>query len=408
VSWSSHWSHADALVRKGEAIASDSALGELLNSNRMADTLAELYPQHPLLVLDGIRMPVWAVPIPPDQRDTIDSILGRLAAGTPPGELTYPYEYCPGGAPSFWRKHEQRRLLPESGRHRLTSNPTYSLSRASLDSSGRLTLDCHLGRYFTHLATTRALGHEIVGRMCATRGTSTLAALPMREWLHAHVSDPVMDGSRRNAAVGHSTLVVVRRRGGGYHALLPTRSGDPATDAHVRHVCPAGMFQPFSDSAIANVADFSLEANFRREYAEELFAMESAERLDGHFDEFDSVRHVPLARLKNLLDTSPGSSLRIAGFCVNLLTLQPEVCLLLVIDDPDWLRDEARVEKFPLKYGWEIAAVTDHEQSDLFELDHQFKIRTKALLQPSNLVPQAAAALKLGLDLMRSDRLTAS
>jgi hypothetical protein len=168
------------------------------------------------------------------------------------------------------------------------------------------------------------------------------------------------------------------------------------------------MFQPFSDSPVATVADFSLEANFCREYVEELFAMESAERLDGHFDEFDSVPQVPLARLRNHLSTSPGSSLRIAGFCVNLLTLQPEVCLLLVIDDPDWLRDEARAEDFPLKYGWEIAAVTDHEHSDLLEIDHQFKVRTNALLQPSNLVPQAAAALKLGLDLMRSDHKSAS
>lgn len=161
------WRHADHLVQQGERLASDRReTRKILDSQWLTDSLADLYPDHPLLVVDGVRMPVWAIPAHPDQESTPDSVLGHLS-GTTPRADSYPEQFCPGGAPSFQRKHEQRLKLSELERHQLSSDPTYSLSKASLDLNGRLKLDCHMGRYFTHLATTRALGHELVGALGA-------------------------------------------------------------------------------------------------------------------------------------------------------------------------------------------------------------------------------------------------
>ena len=109
-------------------------------------------------------------------------------------------------------------------------------------------------------------------------------------------------------------------------------------------------------------------------------------------------------RLLAKIDNSTGSSLRVTGFCVNLLTLQPEVCLLLFVNDPDWMRAEANAEEYPMKFGWEIADVGDQLQSWQLPLDENFRATDGGRLGPGTLVPQAAAALKLGLDLLRSER----
>jgi len=152
---------------------------------------------------------------------------------------------------------------------------------------------------------------------------------------------------------------------------LWTGLGAMRRDALLLHVCPAGMLQPFSDNPVAYAADFSVEANFVREYVEELFSIESAEAPEGHFDDFDSAVHAPLTRLREHLRATPGSSLRLTGSCVNLMTLQPEVCMLLFMDDPDWLRNEAQSTDSPLKFGWEIAELADHQRSWVLEIDSE-------------------------------------
>ncbi|MFJ2596800.1 hypothetical protein [Streptomyces erythrochromogenes] len=92
------------------------------------------------------------------------------------------------------------------------------------------------------------------------------------------------------------------------------------------------------------------------------------------------------------------------GISVNLLTLRPEICLLLVIDDVDWLRQELRRRR-PFRFGWEYAqtpqAVRHRSTSQpghwSLRLDADLRPASGRQLHPCCLVPNAAAALDLAV-----------
>ncbi|MBB3751051.1 hypothetical protein FHT44_003546 [Mycolicibacterium sp. BK634] len=63
----------------------------------------------------------------------------------------------------------------------------------------------------------------------------------------------------------------------------------------------------------------------------------------------------PEAERLNQLMVGGKAALFYTGMCVNLLTMRPEICLLLRIDDPEWI-DRERAIKRParkLKVNWE-------------------------------------------------------
>ncbi len=155
-----------------------------------------------------------------------------------------------------------------------------------------------------------------------------------------------------------------------------------------------------------------MERNFFREWVEELYAADTHERAD-FMPPPDPDDEPEVLRLRQLVDNGT-ARLQYTGISVNLMTLRPEICLLLVIDDPRWYRNEREISKQmdvrPIALGWEYAqGPQEIEHRSLDQPDH-WLLRLDANLRPINelrpkrsfLVPNAAAAIKLGLDVARA------
>ncbi|MFD5622193.1 hypothetical protein [Streptomyces yangpuensis] len=82
----------------------------------------------------------------------------------------------------------------------------------------------------------------------------------------------------------------------------------------------------------------------------------------------------------------------------------PEICLLLVIDDMEWLRREPR-QRRPFRFGWEYAQTpqrirhrsTGRPDHWSLRLDADLRPANGLRLDPSYLVPDAAAAIDLAV-----------
>src|SRR4029453_4091989 len=166
-------------------------------------------------------------------------------------------------------------------------------------------------------------------------------------------------GRRRSAALGVSTLTIVRVRNrsfDGYKMFLSPRSCTAATQRRRYHVAPsrsgasqrgrfhvvaAGMFQPFIPGESADLLEgqFSVLATVVREFVEELYGVEELETGDGRGDPQAIYRRREARLLSDMLDHGT-AALLYTGVGVNLLALRHEVCTVLVIDDPGWYERE--------------------------------------------------------------------
>jgi integrase len=160
------------------------------------------------------------------------------------------------------------------------------------DEHGRLRLDCKLGTYYHSLSTSECLDAELSEAYSAWPDSTpdvTWPRLERRAWLHERVPDPVADGRHRSAAIGVSTLTIVRVRNrsfDGYKMFLSPRSVTVATQRRRYHVVPSGMFQPFipGESADLLQEQFSVTATAVREFVEELYGVHELETGDGRVD----------------------------------------------------------------------------------------------------------------------------
>jgi len=157
-------------------------------------------------------------------------------------------------------------------------------------------------------------------------------SLRFRSLIHGRVGNPVVDGSLRDAAIGMSVvLAFYDGRAGGYRLLVRMRSEKVAVHPEMLHVVPSSMFQP---STGYYCSEYSLAHNFLREYLEEVFDYREMARPFGGYPTWFYDR--PEVRyLAHLLD-SGGAKFIPTGICVNLLNLRPELCALLLIEDPEW------------------------------------------------------------------------
>jgi hypothetical protein len=223
-----------------------------------------------------------------------------------------------------------------------------------------------------------------------------------------------MNGRHRAAAVSHATVIAAAAGNGdgGYDILLPPRSGAVATHAHFNHVAPSGIFAPFDERSPSPAPEFSIRRNFYREWVEELYAIEQHQRPGYSFDLPDPEDEPEITRLKDMLDDPRKGGLYYTGVSVNLLTMRPEICLLLLIRDPGWLKEEANIARAtgrPSKLSWEYAqGPWDGErapgQSDrgLFQLNAELQPRGRDPLKPTFLIPNAAAAISLAVKTIKS------
>ena len=208
-----------------------------------------------------------------------------------------------------------------------------------------------------------------------------------------------------------AATIMIALPGGGYEIMLTPRSKDVATHRFFNHVIPSGIFQPldFTGRVMSRKfvdTEFSVRRTFDREFIEELYAAE--EFADPGSLVIPNPEHEPeIARL----NAEDQVNLYYTGVSVNLLTLRPEICLLLLVTDPTWLVREDKGAKDslhrggrPMRYGWEIV---QHERdlpgnrtlSRSLLLDAAFQpVETRPEdLRPYLLVPNAAAAIHLAI-----------
>jgi hypothetical protein len=277
----------------------------------MTAYLSRLYDA-PLFERAGVQHPVVLYPAHAEQMGDVDSILGRV-----PVDRTRADDFA-------IYNHALLQTLRNSGRN-VFNGTTFALKLLK-QRRGKLTLEATLGSYFDMLATCIALEQEL--RDAAATSKRGLR-LPTRTQLHRSVdpADALTRGVGRSAAIGGNTLIVFAHEVG-YKAMLMRRTAQAAIDAGRYHVMPAFIFQP--KSSAVQPYEWSLRYHIEREYLEELFGMPETGAAD-----FSA--HPALLDLRAML-ADGRALLHLTGVAVNLLTLRPEICFLLLIHDPDWYR----------------------------------------------------------------------
>jgi hypothetical protein len=186
---------------------------------------------------------------------------------TPPHDA-YSDEYDPEGRADF--DEHLRTVIPG----RKWNGVTYALDQLRFD-SGRVKIDCNVGRYFLSLATSEACDMELM-RASSMRPNEALGLgeLPRRGQVHVRASDPVTDGSGRSSALSVAMVVIMAMKNGGFGVLSAPRSGDVATHRFFNHVAPSGIFSPLDRDRHSLQEEFSVRGNVLREYVEELYSVE--------------------------------------------------------------------------------------------------------------------------------------
>jgi hypothetical protein len=158
------------------------------------------------------------------------------------------------------------------------------------------------------------------------------------------------------------------------------------------------MFQPATGYLDE---EFSVIHNFEREYLEELFNRPEPEETEGDWQYFYGDSR--LRYLRSLIATGK-AALLFTGLAVNLLNLRPEICLLLLIKDPQWYAHHRRnphdKQRFKFNDEWlRVAEMAHNAQTAVARIKYcrdDTELFLAARLKPSDLVPPGAAALWLG------------
>ncbi|HEY3440156.1 MAG TPA: hypothetical protein VGK29_05375 [Paludibaculum sp.] len=225
------------------------------------DYLVREYSSSRLLVRARVRFPVACWPAPKAQWSDPDSALGELDPATP----------------------REVELNARFAKGRMFNGEIYAMRR--LRCSGRLRLDTKCGSYFDSLNTCEAMELELM---------EGVPGLPLR------TGQPLMDGTKRCAAIGVATLLVLRERAGHSVVLAPIAAKGMPHRAGQLHVVPSGMLQP----------PYSVIHTVRTELSEELHD----------------------------LDPPQDARIYFTGIAINLLNLRPEICTMVIVDRPPSLR----------------------------------------------------------------------
>ena len=399
----------------------------VLSAGGWKKTLHNLYPDHDLVTFGGHEFPIWASPAdlaesrrearldetngPMDRLDdAIEPSFAAYGIGTDAAGETRLRGFDPEGAAEY--AYLQRSAASRS-RH---NGAAYAFERIRrLD--GRLRIDARPGTYFDSVATSEMLEREFINAQAATPDAPIhLEQLPRRRWLHnqvaAHPRSDVtdhrdrtvlFDGRFRAAALSVATTMIFARPDGSHSALLVPRSPEVLTHPGYMHVAPSGIFAPISRNWRTWADEFSIEQTVVREYAEELFGYEDLEDSTGHLDAaLDFVP--PIRRLRQAIRDG-AVEMRYCGISVPLLTLRPEICVLIFVRDSRWFDAEIgrakHEDRHPFAFNWEYRPGPGRTAVQLI-LDPEFTpIDSRGVIHPTRIVPHAAAALHLSTAVAR-------
>lgn len=359
------------------------------------DFLKWKYRDEPIFERGGVTFPLAFYPAPSAQRRDAESALIRpLKRRFPPVE-------------SLHGDSTMRDLIRAAGR------PAENLSTFAMQElvvGDRIEMGCQLGKYFDMIDTCDALEWEILRASSSLKVASEAAfrkfegRLPLRNKLHALVPNPVRSGQHRSVAVSLSALIAFYQDDGVY-LMMRKRSEQVAVHAGLLHVIPSFMFQP---ATVEYDTEYSILHNIFREYLEEMY-----NRPDPKVDETDPnyfFNDPPLQELRHMLATDQ-AELFYSGIAVNLLSLRPEICTLLLIKDDQWYRrhasrdtDERQRFHLNLEFAHNFQEVVNNValvgNIPLKATDEE--ILEYIEVSPWTMVPCGAFAFWAGVDLLRS------
>jgi hypothetical protein len=142
-------------------------------------------------------------------------------------------------------------------------------------------------------------------------------------------------GGGVDPTIAVSTLVFYRRDDA-WWMLCDMRSKKVAEYGDLFHVVPSFIFQPVVAPTPGNVRfEWNIRHNVFREYLEELFDVPEAQHSGRMLAPDYFYEHPNLEFLTDLLQNG-GASLHGVAFVFNLLNHRPEVCSVLIVEDPNW------------------------------------------------------------------------
>jgi hypothetical protein len=381
-----------------------------------SSTLRELYPGTKLVTFGGREFPIWAELADPADRADLDSPLGQLTQDIEPSFDHYnrgtdasghrSREFDPAGAEEY---AYLQRTADLRSKHNGAAYAFTRLRRVD----GRLRVDAAPGTYFDSVATSELLEREFVRVQSRQPGRAVdLRQLPRRRWLHervaalaepADVAGPgvVFDGRLRAAALSVAVTMIVADGKGGHTALLIPRSDKVLTHPGFVHVAPSGIFAPTEQHWPDDWRqDFSVRRTVLREYAEELFDHDELEGNTGRYG-LQAEQTPPVQRLLKAVGRKQ-VALRYCGISVPLLTLRPEIDVLIFVRDPEWFREEMRRARRKglreFQPNWEYRSARD---VIWLRLKPDFTPYEDDVIDPARMVPHAAASLSLATRVAR-------
>jgi len=361
-------------------------------------TLRLLYPRYELLEYMGAEFPIWTKLAAPDHWERLDAALGDLLPGEDPRQPGYPTQFDLRGESSYWEK------VANADEVSSFNGATYALERIEVN-GGKFKIHAKHGTYFHSLATSEELDRELVDQLAASPNQAVdLDSLPRRKWLHevAGGEGVVLDGRRRAAALSVAATMLIAEADGTYSAILAKRSHRVQTHQWFSHVAPAGIFAPINAERRGERAEFSVRNCILREYAEELFGYKDLEQGEGLLAK-DVSAVPPIRELKRAEDEGL-VALRYCGISVPLLTLRPEIYVLIFIRDSAWLNREiqrANDSDHWFELNWEYETIKNVDAVKL-QLDPDLRPVNTSEVHPSHMVPHAAAALHLCTEVARN------
>jgi|GEM_PF-5740415 len=240
-------------------------------------------------------------------------------------------------------------------------------------------LGFELTDYYSYLSDGLSLAIEAYEAV----GSARPASLPRRQAAASDV-ESVLDVRARHTKLGVNTFCVLQPGDRSPVALVGRRSSRVAEHPSRYSVMPAGTLDYRPDTS-EGLGQAPIEELVLREFSEEL--------LDTPTAEDSSQEHAHLRRLRALLDGT-GADLWVSGFGVELLRGQPELTLLLYIEDPDF--SEAVLEDLSVTWEFDQAQGSSdliHPVSDSSFLELVTDIET---------VPSSTMAACQGLQILRA------
>ena len=292
---------------------------------------------------------------------------------------------------------------------RLWNGDCYSAVDIRADTSGRPVIDGGLTTYNSALAHQDSVEWELLvqasrrmsGKSTRSASLSDLhEALPLRRALVNSYSSPMKAGTGPFSALAISTLIVYKDRKA-YKLMVGKRSAETGAHADLFHVIPASMFQPELGSF---AEEWDIRHTVLKEYAEELFNENLAQdAMNFRYFYRDSQ---PVAALLKAI-RSRRCTFVITGLVVNQLNLRPEICALLLVEDPKWWETQSA----HMRHNWEyvdrqelahLASSRRRHWTDLRLVDIEQQYQQYFGLSPAMWVPSGLAALWLGVSAARS------